>query len=161
MSASSPSISIRKALPEESETLTQIAHEAKRHWGYPERWIQFWDQYLTITPQLIADADVFLAEQDGTVLGFYALVMRDGNAELDHLWVSPHHLGRGIGKELFIHSMRRAAAEAISEVEIVSDPNAEGFYKKMGAEPAGQEVSSVDGTSRVVPRLNIDPRKLQ
>ncbi len=160
MSANSSSISIRKALPEESETLTRIANEAKRHWGYPERWIQFWDQYLTITPQLIAGADVFLAVQDGTILGFYALVMRDGKAELDHLWVSPEHLGRGIGKELFIHSMRRAAAEAVSEVEIVSDPNAEDFYKKMGAEQVGQIVSKLEGQPRVLPRLNIDPRKL-
>ncbi len=161
MSAESPTVKIRRALPAESGTLSRIAHEAKRHWGYPERWIQHWNRDLTISPELIAEADVFLAEDEGAILGFYALVVKDGKAELDHMWVSPKHIGRGIGKELFIHSMRRAAAEAIEEVEILSDPNAAGFYKRMGAEPLGQVASEIEGQPRVLPRLNIDPRKLE
>ncbi|MCL4530843.1 MAG: hypothetical protein M1485_06230 [Chloroflexi bacterium] len=35
-------IEIRRALPEEADALTEIAIAAKRHWGYPERWIEIW-----------------------------------------------------------------------------------------------------------------------
>ena len=35
----------------------------------------------------------------------------DGKAELDHLWVSPERIGSGVGKELFVHAMRKAAGQ--------------------------------------------------
>ena len=33
-------IEIRRAQPNDAETLTNIAHAAKRHWNYPEHWIE-------------------------------------------------------------------------------------------------------------------------
>jgi len=30
---------IRRALPDDSERLSQIARAAKAHWGYPEAWL--------------------------------------------------------------------------------------------------------------------------
>lgn len=151
---------IRPAALEEAATLTQIAHDAKRHWGYPERWIEHWQQDLTITPGFISDNEVYVAESEGALMGFYALAVADEKAELEHMWVAPAYLGQGIGKELFVHAMQTAAGQNHDQVEICSDPNAEGFYKKMGAEPVGQVASFVDGEPRVIPRLNIDPRKL-
>lgn len=35
-------ILIRRVLPEEAAQLSRIALAAKRHWGYPERWIEAW-----------------------------------------------------------------------------------------------------------------------
>ena len=45
---------IRRAKPAEAEVLTEIAHAAKRHWGYPENWIEHWKNDLTITPEFPA-----------------------------------------------------------------------------------------------------------
>lgn len=137
--------------------LTQIAHDAKRHWGYPEHWIKHWQDDLTISPDFVAANQVCVAESDGEVLGFYALIIRDDKAELDHLWVAPAHIGAGVGKELFLHAMQRAAGKNVSEVEILSDPNAEGFYRKMGAHRSGETVSEIEGQPRSLPRLTIDP----
>ena len=149
---------IRKASTEDYPTLTRLAHEAKRHWGYPEHWIKHWEQALTITPEYIASNQVFVAEDDDErILGFYALVVSQALAELDHMWVSPEHMGTGVGKALFIHAMRGAKGQNISEVEILSDPHAEEFYKKMGAYRTGESFSEIDGQPRVLPRLAIDP----
>jgi GNAT superfamily N-acetyltransferase len=150
-------VKIREASPDEAETLTQIAHDAKRHWGYPEHWIQHWQEDLTISPEFISRNQVYVAEDDGELKGFYALVMSKDNEELDHLWVAPNHLGKGIGKALFIHAMQTAARQNVSEVEISSDPNAEGFYQKMGARRIGEVHSEVDGQPRLLPRLTVDP----
>ena len=49
-------IEIRRAHPEEADTLTEIAHAAKRHWKYPESWIQQWQTDLTITREFISDS---------------------------------------------------------------------------------------------------------
>ena len=148
---------IRKATEEESSALTQIAHDAKRHWGYPDHWIQHWQADLTISPEFISSNQVYVAEDDGKVVGFYALLIREARTELDHLWVAPDHLGQGVGKELFIHAMQKAGGENVSAVEISSDPNAEGFYQKMGARRIGEDYSEIDGQPRVLPRLTVDP----
>ena len=149
---------IRKAVSEDSDVLTTIAHDAKRHWGYPEHWLKHWQADLTISPDFIAGTDVYVAESDGKALGFYALIIREEKAELDHLWVSPPHIGTGVGKQLFLHAMQRAAKENISEVEILSDPNAEGFYRKQGAHRVGEVVSDIDGEPRTLPLLAVDPK---
>ena len=149
---------IRPATTEEAAELTRIAHEAKRHWGYPEHWLQRWDADLTITPDFISDNHVFVAEEEGGLAGFYALCVKNDNAELDHMWVVPERMGSGVGKELFLAAMQKASELNLSSVEICSDPNAEGFYQKMGAHRIGETNSDMDGEPRVLPRLSIDPK---
>jgi N-acetylglutamate synthase-like GNAT family acetyltransferase len=150
-------VKIRRALTEDAPALTRIAHEAKQHWGYPEHWLKHWQDDLTISPDFIAGNNVYVAESETGVLGFYALIIKQEKAELDHLWVTPQHIGTGVGKELFLHAMQHAARERVAEVEISSDPNAEGFYRKMGAHRIGETVSELDGQPRTLPLLSIDP----
>jgi N-acetylglutamate synthase-like GNAT family acetyltransferase len=150
-------LNIRQALPQEAATLTQIAHDAKRHWGYPENWIQHWRADLTISTDYISNNEVYVAEREGEIIGFYALVVGDQRAELEHMWVAPSHIGTGVGKELFVHAMQKAAGENISEVEISSDPNAEGFYERMGARRISEDRSEIEGQARTLPRLTVDP----
>lgn len=149
---------IRRSAPDEAHVLTGIVHEAKRHWGYPDHWIRHWENDLTISPGYLEANQVFLAEKEDQILGFYALLVVQDKAELDHLWVAPAHIGTGVGKELFVHAMRTAAGKDIAEVEILSDPNAEAFYKKMGAYRIGESVSEIDGHPRKLPRLIVDPK---
>ncbi|MDX6384664.1 MAG: hypothetical protein QOK48_2237, partial [Blastocatellia bacterium] len=54
-------VHIRRAIPDEAAVLTEIAHAAKRHWGYPEKWIQHWQTDLTITPQFIVNHEMYVA----------------------------------------------------------------------------------------------------
>jgi GNAT superfamily N-acetyltransferase len=151
-------LKIRKASIDEADALTRIAHDAKRYWGYPEHWISHWQSELTISPDYLSTNPVFIAERDNETVGFYALIVRRDKAELDHLWVAPAHIGTGVGKELFVHAMRTAAGKDIAEVEILADPNAEAFYKKMGAYRTGESVSEIDGQTRTLPRLTVDPK---
>ncbi|MDQ1729594.1 MAG: hypothetical protein QOD33_1719 [Pyrinomonadaceae bacterium] len=152
------SLTIRKATTADAPTLTTLAHDAKRHWGYPEHWIKHWQDDLTISPEFVDNNLVYVAEADAALIGFYALIIRGDKAELDHLWVAPAHLGSGIGKTLFLHAMQNAARRDVSAVGISSDPNAEGFYRKLGAYRTGETVSEIDGEPRSVPRLSVDPK---
>ena len=147
---------IRTASPEESSRLTEIALNAKRHWGYPEHWISHWEADLTISPDFIENNHVYVADEDGQIRGFYALCIENAKAELEHMWVSPEYIGTGIGKELFLDAMDRAARMNVSEVELSADPNAAGFYEHMGAEKIGEVDSSMDGQPRTIPRMKID-----
>lgn len=152
-------MTIRPATPDDAAALTRIAHEAKKHWGYPDNWIEHWKSDLTITPEFVNDNPVYVAERDDELLGFYALIVRNEKAELDHLWVTPAHIGTGLGKELFLHAMQTATGKSVDAVEILSDPNAAGFYRKMGAHQIGEDVSEIDGQPRTLPRLTIKPEE--
>ena len=148
---------IRPAATDEASVLTSMALEAKRYWGYPEHWIKHWESDLTISSDFIHDNHVYVAEENGQIQGFYALIVRGNQAELDHMWVKPALVGTGIGKELFLDAMERAAALKVNAVEISSDPNAAGFYRRMGATEIGEIDASFDGVTRKLPRLKIEP----
>ena len=147
---------IRNASPEDASTLTTIALDAKRYWGYPENWIRHWEPDLTITPSFIRDNHVYVDEADGEIRGFYALCVVGSKADLEHMWVRPEMIGTGIGKELFLDAMERAAKLNVEAVEISSDPNAAGFYKRMGATQIGEVDAPMDGQDRKLPRLKVD-----
>ena len=150
-------VTIRRAVPEEAATLTQIALDAKRYWGYPEHWIQHWESDLTISSDFIREHHVYVADDEGEVRGFYALCVFDKNAELEHMWVTPSAIGTGVGKELFLDAMERAAALNVNAIELSADPNAAGFYSRMGATQIGETDSIIDGHLRKLPRMKIDP----
>src|ERR1041385_752637 len=102
---------IRKASTDEAETLSKIAHSAQQFWGYPEHWIAHWQNELTFLPEYMTANQVYVADNDGRLVGFYALIAAAPKPKLDHLWVDPASIDTGVGKELFLHAMRKAAGE--------------------------------------------------
>jgi GNAT superfamily N-acetyltransferase len=147
-------VTIRPAAPSEAEVLSGLAMAGKRHWGYPEPWLEAWRGLLTITPDYLAAHVVSCAEDEtGKVIGFYALERDGGHCRLEHLWLDPSFIGRGLGLQLFEHAVRAARALGAAELLIEADPNAEGFYLHMGAERVGETVSRLTGAERVLPQL--------
>ncbi len=144
---------IVRARPEEAPLLTEIAFAAKRHWGYPERWIEAWGDSLTMRPEFIAANVAYCATEDDRVVGFYVLTTENDGLHLDHLWIIPAAMRRGIGRVLFEHAVHQARAAGFDSIRIEADPNAEGFYRRMGARRAGMNVSEVDGEKRELPLM--------
>ena len=149
-------LKIIRATPDRSRTLSAIAFDAKRYWGYPERWLELWAPLLTITPEFIRTHDTFTVELDGTAVGFYALSFGPERASLEHLWVLPQAMGRGVGAGLFRHALKRCRAAGARVLEIESDPYAQGFYEHMGAHKVGEVRADVDGQPRSLPVLEIN-----
>jgi len=147
---------ILRATPGDAETLTRIAFAAKRYWGYPERWISQWKESLTITPDFVRRNEVYVATLDKEIVGFYALAGAGRRIELEHLWVSPEHIGTGVGRALFDHAVRNAASLGAETLGIEADPNAEGFYERMGARRVGETSYPIDNQRRVLPLLVVD-----
>jgi ribosomal protein S18 acetylase RimI-like enzyme len=147
-------LQIRKAVAADAPVLTKVAHAAKRHWKYDEALIALWRESLTVTPGDIESDVVFCAETGGRIAGFYSVSYSDGRWEVEHLWVRPDSIGRGAGRALFEHLRGEIAARGAKSLRIESDPNAEGFYRKMGARRAGEVPSSPAG--RMLPVLVLD-----
>ncbi len=147
-------IEIVPATRDNAVRLTQIAHSAKSFWGYPSRWIELWRDQLTISGAYIDRHDVFAArDDDGVLLGFYALSGDGERLSLDHMWVQPSSFGAGVGRALFDHAVDRARQLGAAALEIESDPHAEGFYQRMGAETIGEVTYELEGQPRCLPLL--------
>jgi GNAT superfamily N-acetyltransferase len=149
---------IVRAAPELAPTLTRIALAAKRHWQYPERWIEIWTPILTLTPEYVAANPTYVAVEDGSPVGFYALVLspEPSRAQLDHLWLSPERIGRGLGRALFEHATATATALGATAVDIEAEPNAEPFYSHMGARRTGERTGRIEDQPRVLPLMELE-----
>jgi len=149
-------LQIRRATPDEAAALTALAHAAKKHWGYPEEWIDHWQADLTITSDFMAQNEVFVATVDGEIAGCCALVRSESLTELEHMWSAPKHMKKGIGRALFEHTRRRAEELGSNMIELSAYPKAERFYERMGAKRIGEVPADVLGHSRVLPRMRLE-----
>lgn len=154
-------LEIRRATPDEADALTALAHAAKRHWNYPPEWIDSWKSDLTLSPEFIADNEVFVAILDGAIAGCCALAVNGSLAELEHMWIDPGHMGKGLGRALFERIAQRGADLGFSELELSADPHAESFYERMGAKRIGDVPADMFGHARVLPRMRVDLNRPQ
>lgn len=149
-------IEFREGGPGDAEVLSAIAMEAKAGWGYPAAWLHAWTSDLQVTPDYIGREVVQVAVQGSEVVGFYALVPREGGWLLDHFWVRPSCQGRGVGRAMFLHAVDRARVAGACGMVIESDPHAAAFYRRMGARDVGQVPAPVEGDpSRCLPVLEL------
>ncbi len=147
-------VEFRRAEAEDAARLTGIAFAGKAHWGYPAEWLELWRHDLVVTPHYIRTEPVSVAECDGAIAGFTGLSTGGQGRQIEHLWLQPDWIGCGLGRRLFDEAVRLAREERVVELFVNSDPNAEGFYLKMGADRIGQEVYALPGgIRREVPRL--------
>jgi len=72
---------------------------------------------------------------------------------LDHLWLAPAQIGTGLGRTLFAHAVITAKQMGALELEIEAEPNATGFYERMGATRVGENIYELEGQPRILPLL--------
>jgi GNAT superfamily N-acetyltransferase len=154
----SSDVVIRRAAPPEAGALTALAIRSKAHWGYDASFMAAATRELTIAPELIERATCFVAERSA-VVGFYVLAVEDDVPMLLDLWVDPAAMRSGIGSALFEHMVGQAQALAYRRVRIESDPNAEPFYRAMGARHVGTVASKVV-PGRTLPLMEIEVEPL-
>src|SRR5215813_5708604 len=131
-------VSIRAAQPDERTMLEALQWRASlSNDGDRDALLANPDAIELPIEQIIAGC-VFVAEHDGIIAGFAAVVPRsDGGAELDALFVEPHLWKRGIGRRLVDHIADVARAKAAGFLHVIGNPHAEGFYLSCGFSVTG------------------------
>jgi len=139
-------IIIIKAKAEDTAEMTKLIIASKRHWGYPDEWMQLWVEELTITPAKLDERDFYLGKNGDEIIFIYAIsLLGGGEYELEDCWVAPSHIGHGFGHLLFDDLKKRLRALDASRLIIISDPNAAGFYRKMGAIKIDEKPTKING----------------
>jgi GNAT superfamily N-acetyltransferase len=137
--------SIRRAVPDDAPQLGQLAQQAKAHWNYPAEWLTAWQPQLTIEARYLIEHRVLVAENAGRVVGMCALEDRGTWWSLEHVWVDPRSMGQGVGRTLVQQALDLARAVRPGRVVAEADPNAAGFYRRMGASEIGVVPASMPG----------------
>ena len=150
------SLIFKKAVPADIPLLTKTAFASKGFWGYPAEWMEMWRDDLTMTEESILKNTVVKAFHEKQFVGFYVLIdMAAGKWGLDGFWILPGEMGKGYGKQLFAHLMDFLRQQKAKKLEVVSDPNANGFYEKMGGEKVGKYASRPEGRELDVFHINL------
>ncbi|MCU4927217.1 GNAT family N-acetyltransferase [Bacillus cereus] len=144
---------IREALLSEANELSEFALQSKATWDYSEEFILACKEDLTITEEYIKNNFVYVLENDNAKIGFFSFLRND--KALDFLYIHPDYKGKGYGKILWEYVIEKVNELGLKSFTIDSDPNAKGYYLKMGAQLIGETPSTVF-KGRVLPLLKYD-----
>ena len=138
---------VRRAETGEGLALTELATRSKAHWGYDAAFIAVCRDALAVPEHAIAANQAFVAVGRGgagaqTFLGVAVVEpLSADEADLTHLFVDPPAMGCGVGRQLFAAVDAWLADRDILHLEILADPQAVPFYRRMGAVEIGDAPS--------------------
>ena len=143
-------VTVRVARAADEERLRELTFESKAHWGYDRDLVRSWADGLSFP----GDCERWVAEADGELLAWAGLTPpADGIAVLDHLWVDPAAMGRGLGSRLFRLTADCARELGAERLEWSAEPNAVGFYEKLGGRKLRDHVTE---WGRVAPWMGLE-----
>jgi GNAT superfamily N-acetyltransferase len=124
-------LTIRLARPEEQQQLEELQRRASLA-------LEEYREQLTAEPNAIElpvgqieRGEVIVAELGSRLAGFAAVLIDDGHAELDGLFVEPELWRKGIGAALVDVAVHEARRQGLAMM-VVANPSARGFYEKCG-----------------------------
>jgi GNAT superfamily N-acetyltransferase len=143
-------VEIRAARVDEGARLKEIAVAAKGHWGYDPAKVRDWANQGDFTPERLRELIVFVADSDGGAIGWVSLIPKGEVGWLEDLWIDPAWIGKGVGTELFRRAAEQAKSLGARRLEWEAEPNAIGFYEKMGGRYVRESTSEWGRTLSVM-----------
>ncbi len=155
---------LRPAHAVEAAALSELAFASKAHWPYTAAQLAMWREDLRLTAGQAGDGTVWVAETTDPAAqgsagrhgaaGWFRLLPGSPHAVLEHFWVAPAAMGRGVGKAMLAHAAVMARAAGAAGLSIDADPYAEPFYLAQGAVQVGVVAAPLAGQpQRVRPQL--------
>ncbi|MCD2340418.1 GNAT family N-acetyltransferase [Ideonella azotifigens] len=156
---------LRPARPGEAGALSALARASKAFWPYSTAQVAAWADDLRIDEATLATGCCWVAERvdhgtaelpDALIAGFVVLQPGSPDWALQHCWVLPEQIGRGVGRALLAQSARLAGEAGAAGLTIDADPHAEPFYLARGAQRVGSQAAPIEGEpDRVRPQLRL------
>jgi ribosomal protein S18 acetylase RimI-like enzyme len=137
---------IRDARPAEAAALASLQRRSSDVWEEYRAQLAAHPGVIEPPHRAIAEGRVRVAvDASQRRLGFsVVLAPEGGRVELDDLFVEPDSMGRGVGRLLVADVVSRAAAVQATCIEVTANPNALGFYERVGFRVTG-EVATLFG----------------
>lgn len=143
---------IRRAKICEAKILTDLLVRSEAYWGYDSTFMENFKSLYRVTEQFINNNETFIIEENEDIIGFYALLIDEKETSLEYLYIETICIGKGYGKLLWEHMIEICKNWGIKEITLVTSPQVQEFYIKMGAVQIG-EVDSLVIKDRKIPKL--------
>jgi ribosomal protein S18 acetylase RimI-like enzyme len=106
-------------------------------------------EYLVLGPEGLAEGRTYVAEVNGSVVGFATWAEADGSTELEDLFVDPDHFRRGIATALIGRITEALRARKVQRLEVTANPHALAFYHSAGFAECGVEETEFGSAPRM------------
>ena len=103
-------------------------------------------EYLVLGREGLAEARMYVAEEERAIVGFATWSEADGIVELEDLFVDPGWRRRGIAAALVDRIAQVLRARGVQRLEVTANPHAMGFYRAAGFIDVGN-TDTVFGTA--------------
>lgn len=127
MSKRAEALTIRLARPDERLDLEALQRRASLALPEYREQLEAHPEVIDLPAEQIAEGQVLVAELDGRIAGFAALIA----GELDGLFVEPDLWKHGVGSALIEAAAREARMQGLS-LTVTANPTARLFYEKCG-----------------------------
>jgi GNAT superfamily N-acetyltransferase len=94
-------------------------------------------EHLILGPEGLAEGRTYVAEEDGSVVGFATWHEADGTIDLEDLFVDPGWRRRGIAAALVSRIVEVLRARGVQCLEVTANPHAREFYRAAGFRDCG------------------------
>jgi len=138
-------IQFEQAKPHDAALLTKTTFQSKKMWHYTDVQMSLWADELIITETYILENKVFKIIGDKSYIGFFSLIIKGKLIEIDHFWLLPENTGMGYGKKTFNFIKEMARTWGYDTIEVYAEPNANGFYAKLGGKIIRVKESKIEG----------------
>lgn len=148
-------VTVRKLVPADAREVSELAIRSKAVWGYPPEVMDVFRRELSISGDELAARLGFGVISAGKLVGYYTTAPKGGgDVELEHLFVEPSRLRKGLGTMLLNHALATCRDRGIRRVVLLADPSAAGFYERHGARFVEDVPSSIPG--RAIPKYDFE-----
>ena len=89
-------------------------------------------EYLVLGPEGLAEGRTYVAEEEGTLVGFATWIEASDIFELEDLFVDPGRRRHGIATALVSRIAQVLRARGVQRLEVTANPHAMGFYRAAG-----------------------------
>jgi N-acetylglutamate synthase-like GNAT family acetyltransferase len=125
---------IRDARLEEREALRELHRSSSLVWEADRANLEARPELFGVAEEAIAEGRIRVATGgDGELLGFSGIAREEpGVCEIEDLFVAPEAMGRRVGRALIEDLVAGAAAAGDREIAVTANPDAVGFYERLG-----------------------------
>ena len=107
-------------------------------------------QYLILAPDGLTQARTYIAEEDGSVVGFATWIRTEGGVELEDLFVDPDWMRRGIATALVRRIADVVRRQNVECLHVTANPDALEFYRAVGFVECGVAETEFGRAPRMV-----------
>lgn len=148
-------VSIRDARSDEALALEALHRRSSDVWEEYRAQLAAHPDAIAPPYQAIAERRARVAiDASAAIVGFsVVLPVENDRCELDDLFVEPQLMGQGIGRALVRDVVDRARAEGVQYVDVIANPNALEFYRRVGFETSGTAATRFGNAPRMTIHL--------